>query len=63
MKPISSMVVSVLVDPREGGDGDIDGMIGGPKYCLEFLLSCLWTVQRVKHDSSIFYPSAVYVEE
>ena len=24
------MVVSVLVDPREGGDGDIDGMIGGP---------------------------------
>ncbi|KAL1220115.1 bZIP transcription factor 17 [Cardamine amara subsp. amara] len=31
IKPASSMVVSVLVDPREGGDGDIDGMIGGPK--------------------------------
>ncbi|CAN6848910.1 unnamed protein product [Brassica oleracea] len=31
IKPTSSMVVSVLVDPREGGDGDIDGMIGGPK--------------------------------
>ncbi|KAJ0258271.1 bZIP transcription factor 17 [Hirschfeldia incana] len=31
IKPASSMVVSVLVDPREGGDGDMDGMIGGPK--------------------------------
>ncbi|KAG2290607.1 hypothetical protein Bca52824_050211 [Brassica carinata] len=31
IKPASSMVVSVLVDPREGGDGDLDGMIGGPK--------------------------------
>ena len=31
IKPVSSMVVSVLVDPREGGDGDINGMIGGPK--------------------------------
>ena len=31
IKAASSMVVSVLVDPREGGDGDIDGMIGGPK--------------------------------
>ncbi|KAG2276600.1 hypothetical protein Bca52824_059155 [Brassica carinata] len=31
IKPASSMVVSVLVDPREGGDRDIDGMIGGPK--------------------------------
>ncbi|CAH8371545.1 unnamed protein product [Eruca vesicaria subsp. sativa] len=31
MKPASSMVVSVLVDPREGGDGNIDGIIGGPK--------------------------------
>ncbi|RID67415.1 hypothetical protein BRARA_D02498 [Brassica rapa] len=31
IKPVSSMVVSVLVDPREGGDGDMDGMIGGPK--------------------------------
>ncbi|VVB02940.1 unnamed protein product [Arabis nemorensis] len=31
IKPASSMVVSVLVDPREGGDGVIDGMIGGPK--------------------------------
>ncbi|XP_010508785.1 PREDICTED: bZIP transcription factor 17 [Camelina sativa] len=31
IKPASSMVVSVLVDPREGGDGDIEGMIGGPK--------------------------------
>ncbi|KAF3560322.1 hypothetical protein F2Q69_00011887 [Brassica cretica] len=30
IKSASSMVVSVLVDPREGGDGDIDGMIGGP---------------------------------
>lgn len=28
-KPGTSMVVSVLVDPREGGDGDIDGMIEG----------------------------------
>lgn len=25
------MVVSVLVDPREGGDGDVDEMIGGRK--------------------------------
>jgi hypothetical protein len=25
------MVVSVLVDPREGGNGDIDGMMGGTK--------------------------------
>ncbi|KFK34907.1 hypothetical protein AALP_AA5G209200 [Arabis alpina] len=30
-KPGPSMVVSVLVDPREGGDGDIDGMIGRTK--------------------------------
>lgn len=30
-KSVSSMVVSVLVDPREAGDSDGDGMIGGPK--------------------------------
>lgn len=30
-KPAPSMVVSVLVDPREGGDGDIDEMMGGTK--------------------------------
>ncbi|KAG7634663.1 Basic-leucine zipper domain [Arabidopsis suecica] len=30
-KPGPSMVVSVLVDPREGGNGDIDGMMGGTK--------------------------------
>ncbi|CAE6076454.1 unnamed protein product [Arabidopsis arenosa] len=30
-KPAPSMVVSVLVDPREGGDGDIDEMMGETK--------------------------------
>ncbi|CAN8254452.1 unnamed protein product [Cochlearia groenlandica] len=30
-KPDQSMVVSVLFDSREGGDGDIDGMMGGTK--------------------------------
>ncbi|KAL1191502.1 bZIP transcription factor 49 [Cardamine amara subsp. amara] len=30
-KPAPSMVVSVLVDPREGGDGDINEMMGGTK--------------------------------
>ncbi|CAH2063955.1 unnamed protein product [Thlaspi arvense] len=30
-KPGPSTVVSVLVDPREGSDGDIDGIMGGTK--------------------------------
>ena len=30
-KSSSSMVVSVLVDPKESGDGDVDGMIKPPK--------------------------------
>ncbi|WZZ87413.1 hypothetical protein YC2023_115992 [Brassica napus] len=38
IKPASSMVVSVLVDPREGGDGDVDGMIGGPKSLSPFFV-------------------------
>ncbi|KAF3497614.1 hypothetical protein DY000_02053453 [Brassica cretica] len=35
------MVVSVLVDPGEGGDGDIDGMIGGPKSLFRIFVVVL----------------------
>ncbi|CAN7010961.1 unnamed protein product [Brassica oleracea var. botrytis] len=39
----------MLVDPREGGDGDIDGMIGGPNS-----LSRVFVVVLV--DSAKFFP-------
>ncbi|KAJ4892075.1 bZIP transcription factor 17 [Raphanus sativus] len=51
IKPASSMVVSVLVDPREGGDGvDIDGMIGGPKS-----LSRVFVVVLVDSEKYVTY--------
>ncbi|KAI3525966.1 hypothetical protein L1887_05105 [Cichorium endivia] len=52
-KSVSSMVVSVLFDPREGGDGggDVEGMMGGPKsFSRIFVVVLLDSVKYVTYS-------------
>lgn len=50
---VSSMVVSVLFDPREGGDGggDVEGMMGGAKsFSRIFVVVLLDSVKYVTYS-------------
>ncbi|KAK9291208.1 hypothetical protein L1049_009396 [Liquidambar formosana] len=49
-KSVSSMVVSVLVDPREAGDGDGDGMIGPKSLSRIFVVVLLDSVKYVTYS-------------
>ncbi|XVF40871.1 hypothetical protein PTKIN_Ptkin01aG0151500 [Pterospermum kingtungense] len=49
-KTASSMVVSVLVDPREGGDGDMDDMIVPKPHSRIFVVVLLDSVKYVTYS-------------
>lgn len=49
-KSLSSMVVSVLVDPREVGDGDGDGMMGQKSLSQIFVVVLLDSVKYVTYS-------------
>ncbi|CAH9105348.1 unnamed protein product [Cuscuta epithymum] len=46
----SSMVVSVLVDPREGGDGDADGVMGKKSLSRIFVVVLVDSVKYVTYS-------------
>ncbi|XP_059295867.1 bZIP transcription factor 17-like [Lycium ferocissimum] len=49
-KSLSSMVVSVLVDPREAGDGDGDGMMGPKSLSRIFVVVLIDSVKYVTYS-------------
>lgn len=49
-KTASSMVVSVLIDPREGGDGDMDDMIVPKPRSRIFVVVLLDSVKYVTYS-------------
>ncbi|KAK1575314.1 hypothetical protein Q3G72_004433 [Acer saccharum] len=52
-KSASSMVVSVLVDPREGGDGDVDGMITPKSRSRIFVVVLFDSVKYVTYSCAL----------
>lgn len=52
-KSASSMVVSVLVDPREAGDGDVDGMITPKSLSRIFVVVLLDSVKYVTYSCGL----------
>lgn len=49
-KSLSSMVVSVLVDPREAGDGDVDGMIPPKSMSRIFVVVLMDSIKYVTYS-------------
>lgn len=47
---LSSMVVSVLVDPREIGDADVDGVMGGKSLSRIFVVVLMDSVKYVTYS-------------
>lgn len=52
-KSASSMVVSVLVDPREAGDGDVDGVITPKSLSRIFVVVLLDSVKYVTYSCGL----------
>ncbi|KAH9675239.1 bZIP transcription factor 17 [Citrus sinensis] len=52
-KSASSMVVSVLVDPRETGDGDVEGMISPKSLSRIFVVVLLDSVKYVTYSCGL----------
>ncbi|XP_030453016.1 bZIP transcription factor 17 [Syzygium oleosum] len=52
-KSLSSMVVSVLVDPREAGDGDVDGMIPPKSMSRIFVVVLMDSIKYVTYSCVI----------
>ncbi|KAL3755099.1 hypothetical protein ACJRO7_002205 [Eucalyptus globulus] len=49
-KSLSSMVVSVLVDPREAGDGDVDGMMPPKSVSRIFVVVLMDSIKYVTYS-------------
>ncbi|KAI9082086.1 hypothetical protein K1719_027021 [Acacia pycnantha] len=52
-KPTSSMVVSVLVDPKEVGDGDVDGMMQHKSLSRIFVVVLIDSVKYVTYSCGL----------
>lgn len=58
-KSLSSMVVSVLVDPREAGDGDVDGMMGPKSLSRIFVVVLIDSVKYVTYSCMLPFKGSV----
>lgn len=56
---LSSMVVSVLVDPREGGDGDVDGVMGKKSLSRIFVVVLVDSVKYVTYSCMLPFKGSV----
>ncbi|WOL06753.1 bZIP transcription factor 17 [Canna indica] len=57
-KPVSSVVVSVLADPKEAGNGDVDGMISPKSISRIFVVVLLDSVKYVTYSCVLPFKSS-----
>lgn len=56
-KPVSSVVVSVLADPREAGDGDVEGRISSKSLSRIFVVVLIDSVKYVTYSCVLPFKS------
>lgn len=57
----SSMVVSVLFDPREAGDGDVDGVMGTKSLSRIFVVVLIDSVKYVTYSCMLPFKASAHL--